>query len=79
MHNKINFKLLLLELMILLVMKSGWNFFPGNFDKISTIDNNIIQAIDEEFVQIFDGETLKNLDGDPAYWRSGTCGPSNEG
>lgn len=59
MHNKKNFKLMLSELMILLVMISSWNFYLGNFDKISTIDSNIKQAIDEGFVQIFDGETLK--------------------
>lgn len=69
MSNKKNIKLLVIELLILLVMISGWKSNPYDLDKNSTSDNDIDSSIDEEFVQIFDGETLTNWDGDPIYWR----------
>lgn len=69
MPNKKNIKLLIVELLILLVMISGWKSNPENYDKITTISNDIVKAADDEFEQIFDGETLNNWEGDPAYWR----------
>jgi len=69
MPNKKNNKLLLVELLTLLVVISGWKSNSDDFHKSSTSGNVIDKSIDEEFVEIFDGETLTNWDGDPTYWR----------
>ena len=69
MPNKKNIKLLLFELLILLVMISGWKSNSNLLDKNVSSGNDIEKSIDEDFEEIFDGETLSNWDGDPTYWR----------
>lgn len=69
MPNKKNIKLLAIELLMLLMIISGWKSNRDDLLKSSTLDKDIDSSIDEKFVQIFDGETLTNWDGDPIYWR----------
>lgn len=67
--NMKNIKLLAIELLILLVVISGWKSKSDDLGKNPTNSNTIEKSIEEDFVHIFDGETLSDWDGDPTYWR----------